>query len=303
MELPVHVPVLPATRTTYPIVVSKRDQRKTFSSDMIASQISKNWSESVVSMMNCLYCSRLENYISLLHSVTDMICTVSLEESYSAHEDSISTKSSIENVNILFMATPCVHEGHGSPTRPATLSDDTELTIDPFKWLVYNISNSSIWLSNIISRAKVSFGVVSTALMYLQKIASSCDTSSSLLNRPMNSDAFSNIIFQRRLYRLIILTLLIVSSKYHQDKHYSNSVWAELSGFSLELINLMERVCLRLLYFDLYVEGDIVYYRNWLQYWIGFSRMLDGASVSAETHIQQSKPKKKKFTCLFPFKK
>ena len=95
----------------------------------------------------------------------------------------------------------------------------------------------------------------------------------------------------------------MIASKYHQDKHYSNSVWAELSGFSLELINLMERVCLRLLYFDLYVEGDIIYYKNWLQYWIGYSKMLDNKGGLTQRHLQLTKSKKKKFTCLFSFKK
>ena len=256
-----------------------------------------------MSMMNCLYCSRIESYVGLLHTITEMICTVSLEESSISLDENCLPNSKIENISNLFMTSPCAADGNGSPSRPHSSLDDNAPIIEPVNWLMDNIGGPSSWLSNIIGRAKVSFGVVSTALLYLQKISANSDTTSSELTRTIYSGDFSNIIFQRRLYRIFILTLIMIASKYHQDKHYSNSVWAELSGFSLELINLMERVCLRLLYFDLYVEGDIIYYKNWLQYWIGYSKMLDNKGGLTQRHLQLTKSKKKKFTCLFSFKK
>ena len=51
----------------------------------------------------------------------------------------------------------------------------------------------------------------------------------------------------------IILILLLISCKIHNDLHYDNSKWARHTGLTLKVINIMEITILKLLEFNLYI--------------------------------------------------
>jgi hypothetical protein len=267
-------------------------------------KLAENWSDGVMSMMNCLYCSKLESYLSILHGCTGMLATLLQEDDFQENGCDIKISKISHRICHLFEHSPAPTAVAASP--PASHLEWKTNTA-PTTWLVHNIGFSTRWLSYIIRRSKLPFGVVATSLLYLQRIIENC---TSLHAKPYifgeARDVFSDIQFQRRLYRLFVLTLLIIAGKYHQDKHYSNSVWAELSGFSVELINLMERVCLRLLYFDLFVESDVLYYENWLKYWIRYIKFLHPSTrrpLTVKTSDIMGRCRKKKLTSIFSFKK
>lgn len=294
-------------------------------SERMITTTSTSWTEGVTCMMNCLYCGKFEVYINLLHGITDMVYTLVMEDTSEdeTHQFKDSRESKrLEKINGLFMTSPCSADGGKSPASDVELEGfpylDSCSTVDyrksdGIRWLIGNVGCPSGWYSQILGRAKISFGIIITALLYLQKIACYCEDSLSEENMKVESSSLlSNVIYQRRLYRVFMVALIILASKYHQDKHYSNNVWAELTGFPLELINLMERVCLRLLYFDLYVEGDVTYYQDWMHYWLSYASTLssrrDIANVAAfkgngEANAKERTPKKKKFSSYFFFGK
>ena len=51
----------------------------------------------------------------------------------------------------------------------------------------------------------------------------------------------------------LILTLIMLSSKIHEEYYYSNLCWANVSGTNIKDINIMEMALLQLLDFDLHV--------------------------------------------------
>jgi len=66
-----------------------------------------------------------------------------------------------------------------------------------------------------------------------------------LKNKNINLDSYN--------CHRIILTLLKLSSKIHEDYYYSNSYWAKISGTTKKDINIMELVILELLNYDLHI--------------------------------------------------
>ena len=46
-------------------------------------------------------------------------------------------------------------------------------------------------------------------------------------------------------FKVLFAALLMISCKYHQDKHYSNAHWADLSGCALTDVNDAERALLK----------------------------------------------------------
>lgn len=73
-------------------------------------------------------------------------------------------------------------------------------------------------------------------------------------------------VYQRRRYRLFAIVFIMIACKYHQDRHYSNQVWAELSGFPLQLVNVSERAALCALGFDLRIDKNVNEYCRWYEY-------------------------------------
>lgn len=51
----------------------------------------------------------------------------------------------------------------------------------------------------------------------------------------------------------IILTLLMLSSKIHEDYYYNNSYWGKISGTTKKDINIMELIILEVLNYDLHI--------------------------------------------------
>jgi hypothetical protein len=51
----------------------------------------------------------------------------------------------------------------------------------------------------------------------------------------------------------LIMTLLMLSSKIHEEYYYSNLCWANVSGTNIKDINTMEMALLQLLDFDLHI--------------------------------------------------
>lgn len=94
-----------------------------------------------------------------------------------------------------------------------------------------------------------------TALYYMNQISRTINLKS---KAPSLSD------------EILWVALMIISSKYHQDKHYSNKAWSSICNVSLSLINSTERIALYLLSYDLNVDKNCPSYKNWYDYWRSF---------------------------------
>ena len=63
-----------------------------------------------------------------------------------------------------------------------------------------------------------------------------------------------NIYLNKYNCHRIILVLLMLSSKIHEEKYFTNSIWAFIGGIKLKEINIMEITILKLLNYDLNIN-------------------------------------------------
>ncbi|KAI9320606.1 cyclin-domain-containing protein, partial [Dichotomocladium elegans] len=106
------------------------------------------------------------------------------------------------------------------------------------------------FLQHILKHSRTTHSTLQLAIFYLFRIRPR-------VNERRHNNAY--VACGRRMF----LAALICAHKFLQDKTYSNSAWAKVSGLSVEEVNHAERVMLQLLDWSLFVKKDI--YDQWIK--------------------------------------
>lgn len=109
-----------------------------------------------------------------------------------------------------------------------------------------------------LRRSKTSCSVLQTALIYCLRARKTIEASLQYSTQSQSKDQaplhhHSSLLCQRRTF----LAALILSSKFLQDRTYSNKAWSKISGLSVKELGEMERNLLKVLDWNLFVkEGE-----------------------------------------------
>jgi hypothetical protein len=109
-------------------------------------------------------------------------------------------------------------------------------------------------MGHLFFSMKISFAGMVTGLYYLRRLAQRCMNTQSLVPDYDSQSQKTWSIFTRRRFRLLVTVCLMLAMKYHQDRHYSNLIWSQVSGFHINLINTIERFILSTLGYHMCIE-------------------------------------------------
>lgn len=120
-----------------------------------------------------------------------------------------------------------------------------------------NTSNGQVvplrdFIEEVLKRSRTTYSTLQTALFYIFRSRPELEK---YLSKIQKSNAISSledacIGCGRRMF----LASLVVASKFVQDKTYRNSAWAKIAGLPVNEVNMSERVFLKLVKYQLYIN-------------------------------------------------
>ena len=149
---------------------------------------------------------------------------------------------------------------------------------------------SSSWLSRMYISTRVTFIGMVTGIYYLRKVMRKCNLQAGE-GMPNSKPFIYNhnghnhwSVFIRRRFRLLVAVCTMLAMKYHHDRHFSNVIWSQVSGFHLELLNTMERFVLYALDYSLWMDCNVG------EYYELFCECSDQCSLSSFGRQSTMKP-------------
>jgi len=81
----------------------------------------------------------------------------------------------------------------------------------------------------------------------------------------------NNFLIQPHNIHRLFISCCLLAIKFNEDCFYTNEYYAKVGGIDLKEMNYLERSCIELLNFDLFIDDDL--YKKYLNYLLNYSKM------------------------------
>lgn len=81
----------------------------------------------------------------------------------------------------------------------------------------------------------------------------------------------NNLLLQPYNIHRLFISCCLLAIKFNEDCFYTNEYYAKVGGIDLKEMNYLERSCIELLNFDLFIDDDL--YKKYLNYLLNYSKM------------------------------
>ncbi|KAJ3323232.1 hypothetical protein HDV06_001999 [Boothiomyces sp. JEL0866] len=105
-------------------------------------------------------------------------------------------------------------------------------------------------VNKLLRKAKLPTAIIFVSLLYIARLRQA-------VNTVTPREQLSQLLYQ------LLVSSLVVAQKQHSDFRYKNSLWAEMSGFSLSALNTLESNFLKGIHWKLHVTDD--QYMQWVK--------------------------------------
>ncbi|KAJ3273326.1 hypothetical protein HDV01_004543 [Terramyces sp. JEL0728] len=105
-------------------------------------------------------------------------------------------------------------------------------------------------VNKLLRKAKLPTAIIFVSLLYIARLRQAVSTVTP-------REQLSQLLYQ------LLVSSLVVAQKQHSDFRYKNSLWAEMSGFSLSALNTLESNFLKGIHWKLHVTDD--QYLQWVK--------------------------------------